>query len=504
MKISGIKANNVDLGILADLNAVAKRLANQDSTIWGPNTEAKTRLNWVTLPIKSRELLPILDAISAWSRSYGHDYFILCGMGGSSLAPEVIASTYRKSLVILDSTDPAQILNSLSGDLSKTLVIISSKSGTTIETQSQFELYKKKFIDNNLDPLDHIIMITDPGTLFDESSRSAGYKVINADPNVGGRFSALSAFGLVPAALLGVDVSILLDDAEKVSKSFVDLNSPAAVIAAALYSLTDQFIEFSDSNSHTAGLSDWIEQLIAESTGKDKTGRLPVIVEEVSSSASTIKIGFAEGPYDLIIEATLGEQFILWEWVTALLCYLLRVDPFNQPNVTEAKDRTSNILGTKSGDTLTIPPLVFEDTDFAIFSYINLSSISEFIKLSTGYFAVMAYLTRGKDDEIIKIRSLISTKSNVPTTFGWGPRFLHSTGQFHKGGQTNGAFIQITGEIDVDVLIPNKEFTFKQLQMAQALGDAQALSERGLPIIRIHLKNRKKGISRIIAELEKN
>ena len=124
--------------------------------------------------------------------------------------------------------------------------------------------------------------------------------------------------------------------------------------------------------------------------------------------------------------------------------------------------------------------------------------------MSTGYFAVMAYLTRGKDDEIIKIRSLISTKSNVPTTFGWGPRFLHSTGQFHKGGQTNGAFIQITGEIDVDVLIPNKEFTFKQLQMAQALGDAQALSERGLPIIRIHLKNRKKGISRIIAELEKN
>lgn len=503
MNISGTKASNLDLGILTDLNAVAKRLANQDSTIWGPNTEAKTRLNWVTLPIKSRELLPILDAISAWSRSCGHEYFILCGMGGSSLAPEVIASTYGKSLVVLDSTDPAQILNSVPDDLSKTLVIISSKSGTTIETQSQFEFYKKKFVDNNLDPVDHIIMITDPDTLFDKSSRSDGYKVINADPNVGGRFSALSAFGLVPAALLGVDVSILLDDAERVSKSFVDLNSPAAVISAALYSLTDQFIEFSDSNSQTAGLSDWIEQLIAESTGKDKTGRLPVIVDDVSSSASTIKIGFAEGPYDLIIEATLGEQFILWEWVTVLLCYLLKVDPFNQPNVTEAKDRTSNILAN-GGDVLTIPPLAFENTDFAIFSYIDLSSISEFIKLQTGYFAVMAYLTRGKDDEITKIRSLISTKSNTPTTFGWGPRFLHSTGQFHKGGQTNGAFIQITGEVDVDVLIPNKPFTFKQLQMAQALGDAQALSERGLPIIRIHLKNRKRGIARIIAELEKN
>ncbi|NBQ35803.1 MAG: glucose-6-phosphate isomerase, partial [Actinobacteria bacterium] len=159
MNISGTKASNLDLGILTDLNAVAKRLANQDSTIWGPNTEAKTRLNWVTLPIKSRELLPILDAISAWSRSCGHEYFILCGMGGSSLAPEVIASTYGKSLVVLDSTDPAQILNSVPDDLSKTLVIISSKSGTTIETQSQFEFYKKKFVDNNLDPVDHIIMI---------------------------------------------------------------------------------------------------------------------------------------------------------------------------------------------------------------------------------------------------------------------------------------------------------------------------------------------------------
>lgn len=504
MKLSGPILKNIDSKILSSLEEIAPRVAKKDINIWGNKSEAANRLNWVDLPTKSRDLLPELDALSAWARSNGLTQIILCGMGGSSLAPEVIAASYKKQLTTLDSTDPIQILDSLPNEIKKTVVVIGSKSGTTIETLSQFEFYQRRFKEADLNPIQHIVIITDPGTPLDISARKLGYKVVNADPNVGGRFSALSAFGLVPAALIGVDISLLLDDAEKLSSSISAKESPAIAIAACLYSLTDQIINFCDKGSVTPGLSNWIEQLIAESTGKDLTGRLPVVIEDMANAISGITIGFGPGEYDLVIEATLGEQFILWEWVTALLCTLLKVDPFNQPNVTEAKDRTSAILLSLKSKGFDTPTPTYEDSDYLIYSNQQINNIPDFLKSNVTYFAVLAYLARGSDDEIYKIRKLIASKSKTATTFGWGPRYLHSTGQFHKGGQQNGAFIVITGDSGSDIEIPNKDYTFSQLIMAQALADIESISERNLPVIRIHLKNRKKAIARLISDLEKN
>ena len=504
MKLSGPILKNIDSKILLSLQEIAPRVAKKDINIWGNKSEAANRLNWVDLPTKSRDLLPELDALSAWARSNGLTQVVLCGMGGSSLAPEVIAASYKKQLTTLDSTDPIQILDSLPNEIKKAVVVIGSKSGTTIETLSQFEFYQRRFKEADLNPIQHIVIITDPGTPLDISARNLGYKVVNADPNVGGRFSALSAFGLVPAALIGVDISLLLDDAEKLSSSISVKESPAIAIAACLYSLTDQIINFCDEGSVTPGLSNWIEQLIAESTGKDLTGRLPVVIEDIENAISGITIGFSPGEYDLVIEATLGEQFILWEWVTALLCYLIKVDPFNQPNVTEAKDRTSAILLSLKSKGFDTPTPTYEDSDYLIYSNQKINNIPDFLKCNVTYFAILAYLARGSDDEIYKTRKLIAAKSKTATTFGWGPRYLHSTGQFHKGGQQNGAFIVITGDSGSDIEIPNKDYTFSQLIMAQALADVESISERNLPVIRIHLKNRKKAITRLISDLEKN
>lgn len=504
MKLSGQILAKINPEIVKQLCEIAPLVAKKDSSLWPLEQETINRLGWIDLPTKSRALLPELDALSAWTRSNGLTEIVLCGMGGSSLAPEVIASTYKKSLTILDSTDPVQVNNSVPSDLNKSVIVISSKSGTTIETLSQFEFYVGKFKQANLNPTEHIVIVTDPGTPLDVIARTEGYKVVNADPNVGGRFSALSAFGLVPAALIGVDISLLLDDAEKLSPSLSSMDSPAIKIAASLFSLSDQAINFCDKNSTTPGLSYWIEQLIAESTGKNSNGRLPVVIEESTESFSGITVGFTPGSYDLTIEATLGEQFLLWEWVTALLCFLLKVNPFNQPNVAEAKDRTSTILSSLLNNGIDTPTPTYEDSDYLIFSSQKISNLSEFLKLKVSYFAILAYLDRGSDSELLKIRELVAAKSKTATTFGWGPRYLHSTGQIHKGGQQNGAFIVITGESELDVKIPNKAYTFSQLIMAQALGDIESISERSLPLIRIHLKNRKKGITKLISVLAKN
>ena len=504
MKLSGQILAKIDPEIIKQLCEIAPLVAKKDSSLWPLEQETINRLGWIDLPTKSRALLPELDALSAWTRSNGLTEIVLCGMGGSSLAPEVIASTYKKSLTILDSTDPVQVNNSVPSDLNKSVIVISSKSGTTIETLSQYEFYVSKFKQANLNPTEHIVIVTDPGTPLDVIARNEGYKVVNADPSVGGRFSALSAFGLVPAALIGVDISLLLDDAEKLSPYLSLMDSPAIKIAASLFSLSDQVINFCDNNSPTPGLSNWIEQLIAESTGKNSNGRLPVVIEESTESFSGITVGFTPGSYDLTIEATLGEQFLLWEWVTALLCFLLKVNPFNQPNVAEAKDRTSTILSSLTNNGVNTPTPTYEDSDYLIFSSQKISNLSEFLKLKVSYFAILAYLDRGSDSELLKIRELVAAKSKTATTFGWGPRYLHSTGQIHKGGQQNGAFIVITGETELDVKIPNKTYSFSQLIMAQALGDIESISERNLPLIRIHLKNRKKGITKLISEIAKN
>ena len=481
------------------LRELHNRLALKDPSMWGldAQAEAMIRLNWVDLPESSRDLLPQLDALSAKHRDKLH--IILCGMGGSSLGPEVIAKTFKRELFVLDSTDPNYITHALSFDLNRTLVIVSSKSGSTIETASQRALFEKAFIDADLKPTDHIVIVTDPDSPLDEQARAGGFTVVNADPHVGGRFSALSAFGLLPASLIGVDVSVLLDNASDTKTAFLKSSTLVVDMAYAISYLSGQYMSYSDSGCDMPGLSDWVEQLVAESTGKNQVGRLPVVIESGVES-EFFSIAFS-GTADLVVEADLASQFIIWEWVTALVGAALGIDPFNQPNVTEAKEATAALLNEWNGVLPNFSPDAIDGAVeiFGLGSTIG-ESFTRFIDLipEDGYVAVMAYLDRRDDAAIIELRSLLSKKSGRPVTFGWGPRFLHSTGQFHKGGQQNGAFLQITGDVDRDYEIPGQNFGFKTLLAAQALGDGKALASRKYPLLRLNLTNRSAGIIEIL------
>lgn len=484
------------------LNAITGRLAAKDATLWGKEAEAEAalRLNWIDLPSSSRELLPLLDALSAWSREIGHNDFVLCGMGGSSLAPEVIAAVYKKELTVLDSTDPHHVAQVLNRDLRKTCFIIGSKSGSTIETASQRSAAECELRKQGLDPQNHVVIVTDPGSPLDIDARNAGLRVINADPNVGGRFSALSAFGLTPAALIGVDVSVLLDDALAASETFTSPDSSVVRVAAALSLPSFAYTGLSDQGSALPGLSDWIEQLIAESTGKNDKGVLPVVTSRSSSSLYPV-ITF-DGTGTQSIEASLGEQFIFWEWVTALLGFLLMVDPFNQPNVTEAKEKTGALLKRWQTNGADVFEPAFSTANVAVYADSSFDSLSHYLREalnnSKGYIAIMAYLHRGIDDEIVSIREVLEDASSKVTTFGWGPRFLHSTGQFHKGGPKVGSFMQITGANESTWPIEGREFGFETLVMAQALGDNEALRDRSYPVVRFHLKKRSAGIAELL------
>ena len=489
------------------LREVHQRIAAKDAHTWGEaaSAEAAIRLNWVDLPQTS---MALVDEVSRLVEKFkNHKRVILCGMGGSSLAPEVLAKTFKKEIVVVDSTDPNYIAHALSGDLKSTAIVVSSKSGSTIETSSQRALFQKKLEDAGLAPTEHILFVTDPGSPLDIEVRAAGFTVVNADPNVGGRFSALSAFGIVPAALAGIDIWNVLKDASDAKLDFLAADEQILDVAYLFSEIAGQYIAFTDHGSAVPGLSDWIEQLIAESTGKDGTGRLPVVSESVAAAATggSFTVAFSEAGADLNVVAPLGAHFIFWEWVTAIVGAALEIDPFNQPNVTEAKEQTLALLAEwKSSGRTALPHLIptTAEGDVEIFGAGSTISgaLSEIVRnvKDGGYIAIMAYLDRKDDLGIEEIRALISKAAGRPVTFGWGPRFLHSTGQFHKAGQPNGSFIQITGEVDCDFDIPGRDFSFATLLAAQALGDGKALAKRQYPLLRLHLKNRSAGIAEIL------
>ena len=484
------------------LQAFHERLMSKDSTIWGPEAqaEASIRLNWIDLPESSRDLLPQFDALAAKHRDKSN--VILCGMGGSSLGPEVIAQTFSKKLFVLDSTDPDYVAHALKCDLAKSVVVVSSKSGSTIETASQRALFEGAFKDAGLNPVDHMVFVTDPGSPLDKQVREGGYTVVNADPNVGGRFSVLSPFGLVPAALIGVDVSVLLDNASDTKKAFFANAEQVCDIAYLLSYVASQYVAYTDEASGMPGLSDWIEQLVAESTGKNQVGRLPVVAETSHNGreGQAFTVSFA-GNADLVVEGDLASQFIVWEWVTALVGAALAIDPFNQPNVTEAKEQTSALLNEWKG----VLPTFTGDVNDGVVEIFGAGknatdALTQLIAQvpEDGYIAVMAYLDRRDDAKVAELRAILADKSGRPVTFGWGPRFLHSTGQFHKGGQQNGVFLQITGDVKQDIAIPGQSYGFKTLVAAQALGDGKALASRKYPLLRFNLTNRAVGIAELL------
>ena len=509
IKVSGASLARVDRSSsrYIYLREVHQKIAAKDSNTWGPeaSAEAAIRLNWVDLPETSPLLREEVEAIAA--RFSSKKRVVLCGMGGSSLAPEVLSKTYKREIVVVDSTDPNYIAHALNGDLAETVFVVSSKSGSTIETSSQRALFQSKVAEAGLNPVDHIIFVTDPGSPLDIETRAGGFTVVNADPNVGGRFSALSAFGVVPAVLAGIDIWKVLEDASTAKREFLSSDEVIVDVAYLLSEVAGQYIGFTDHGSEVPGISDWIEQLIAESTGKDGKGRLPIVAESVSAAevGNPFTISFSDSGADLNVVAPLGAHFIFWEWVTAILGAGLGIDPFNQPNVTEAKEQTLALLSEWKGSGETVVPSLTPDStdgDVEIFGegQSTLTSLQEIIAQveDGGYIAIMAYLDRKDDVALEELRSLIASASGKPTTFGWGPRFMHSTGQFHKAGQPNGTFIQITGEVDCDFEIPGRDFSFATLVAAQGLGDGKALAKRQYPLLRLHLKNRSAGIDQIL------
>ena len=331
---------------------VASALANQDATLWGPQAQAEAarRLAWVSLPTTSRPLLATIDALWAELHSDGIDRVVLAGMGGSSLAPEVICATSGVPLTALDTTDPGEVADALAGDLRRTVLVVSSKSGSTVETDSHRRVFTAAFGAAGLDPAAHLVVVTDPGSPLQRLAEEQGYRaVITAEPNVGGRYSALTAFGLVPAGLARADIANLLDNAERYAPLLAadDPANPALRLAATLavgHAAGAEKVVLADTGSGIVGFADWAEQLIAESTGKAGTGLLPVVVPnsgapgfaDAGPDATLVAIG-PSSTAAVAVSGTLGGQFLLWEHAVAVVGRLLGINPFDQPDVEAAK-----------------------------------------------------------------------------------------------------------------------------------------------------------------------
>ncbi|GAB3899234.1 glucose-6-phosphate isomerase [Microbispora bryophytorum] len=514
---------------------VPAALAAGDSTLWGPQAqpEAAIRLGWLGLPSSSRELLPEIATLVERARAEGLDHVVLAGMGGSSLAPEVICATADVPLTVLDTTDPHQVRRALADRLDRTIVVVASKSGGTIETDSHRRIYEQAFRDAGIDPAERIVVVTDPGSPLERTAIEAGYPVVLADPNVGGRYSALTAFGLVPSALAGADVAGLLDDAAAVTPLLAqDEGNPGlelgALLGARALQGRDKLI-LRDAPSEITGLPDWIEQLIAESTGKEGKGILPVVGAEAAEARDQflITIGPDSGT---TVDGPLGAQFLVWEYATAIAGRVLGINPFDQPNVAESKENTTRILQEAGDGPLPTGTPVLTDGPVEVYGDLpgdlkNLADVLTWLLRAIperGYLAIMAYLDREAafdaavigdasfeemtetwaSADVATLRALLDYRTDHAVTFGWGPRFLHSTGQYHKGGPEAGVFLQITGVVTDDVEVPGKPYTLGRLQLAQALGDLGALTSRGRPAVRLHLTDRVAGIRHLLSVAE--
>ena len=494
-------------------DGVGGRITSQDSTLWGREAEAEAsiRLGWTEAVAVSRGLVDDIEALRGHLAAQGVHRVVLCGMGGSSLAPEVITRTYGVDLVVLDSTDPAQVAAALEHHLAETVVVVSSKSGSTVETDSQKRAFEAAFTAAGIDPIERIVVVTDPGSPLDASARADGYRVFNADPNVGGRYSALTAFGLVPSGLAGVDIAQLLDEADAASLSLAidDEDNPGLVLGAVLAGtrpLRDKIGIVTD-GTHIVGFGEWAEQLIAESTGKEGKGLLPVVLEtdapELAADLADLQVirlvkdaraTHEVAPGEVEIAGTLGAQLLVWEYATAVAGRLLGINPFDQPDVESAKVAARALI-----DDLT-PPAAPAFTDGSVgvrAAGLDLAGASTaaaavdalLAKLpADGYLAIQAYLDRVALPELEELRAAFAARTGRPVTFGWGPRFLHSTGQFHKGGPAIGVFLQlVSGSEGVDVDIPGRPFTFGQLIHAQSAGDASVLADHGRPVLTLIL-----------------
>jgi glucose-6-phosphate isomerase len=492
------------LAALAQNDAI-RRIWQKDFTVWRDDPrEVTDRLGWLTVHEVMLERLPELRGFASSCAADGLTHAVLAGMGGSSLAPEVLRETFGVSpgmldLVVLDTTHPDQILAvERSLPLDHTLFVVASKSGTTTETLSHFAYFWERVPDGS-----RFVAITDPGTPLEKLASERGFRRTFLNPaDIGGRYSALSYFGLVPGALIGADLSRLVRAAGEMARACGVEAPPAenpgawlgATIGEAALAGRDKLTLVLDEPIRSFGY--WVEQLIAESTGKEGKGIVPVEGEDIGDprvyGSDRLFAGMGSDDVEralapihdsdqpsvhLEVEEAfdLGGEFFRWEFATAVAGAVLGINPFDQPNVQEAKDTTRALLGQ---DDLPDPGLD------------DLGSLLGQVRAGD-YLAIQAYLPRNRDTErrLHDARMRLRDRLRVATSLGFGPRYLHSTGQLHKGGPNTGLFVQVVEPPAEDAPIPGQPYSFGTLIAAQALGDLQSLRGRGRRVARIRLED---------------
>lgn len=515
---------------------VASRIFAHDATLWGEAAEAEAavRLGWTDVAEAANALIPEIESLRSDLQAAGVDRIVLCGMGGSSLAPAVITLWAGVDLTMIDSTHPDVVRRALAGDLARTAVVVSSKSGGTIETRSHLAAFEAAFRTAGIEPTERVVIVTDPGSPLEADSRAAGRRVFTADPNVGGRFSALTAFGLVPSGLAGADLHALVAEAEAVRETLAvdSAENPALRLATAVAAgLPRRFVlTVTEIGSASWGLGHWIEQLVAESTGKDGHGVLPIALETgapelAEAPESAVVVAIAGDGEDaaratdenatIAVSGTLGAQLLTWEVATAVLGRLMGIDPFNQPDVESAKVAARSALDSDAADagdggrvltdlagaSLVAAPAGSDITDAAGL----IAQLREAAR-GAGYVSVQAYLDP-QGDEAAPLHSLrddLAEQLAKPVALGWGPSYLHSTGQLHKGGPAEAAFLQLTAQDLTPLPIPGSERGFDALIAAQARGDRTVLAERGRPVFALSCPDPAATVTALIAALDQD
>jgi len=444
---------------------LVERVWARDATLWTGHDEASW-LGWLDEPGRMQERVADLEAFAESVRAAEFADVVLAGMGGSSLAPEVLRRTFAsEALHVLDTTHPSA-LRSLEErlDLERTLFLVASKSGTTLETRCHLDY----FWERTGGRADAFVAITDPGSSLEEVARERGFRAVFAgEPAIGGRYSALSVFGMVPAVLMGVDLSrLLLRTEEMVEACRLEEGNPGRELGERLGTGWADGRDKLLLTGNPGGFGLWVEQLIAESTGKGEKGLVPAPGETSEGPDRQREDVRVADPYEL------GQEFYRWEFATAVAGALLGINPFDQPDVQAAKDRTAAIL--EEGGEI---PLESE------------ASLDDLLAQARegDYVAILAFVDPAAEARLEPLAAR-ARETGCVVTVGLGPRYLHSTGQLHKGGPNTGLFVQVVDDLGEELPIPGREFGFQRLVAAQAAGDYEALKERGRRVARMRLE----------------
>jgi glucose-6-phosphate isomerase len=445
---------------------LVERIWERDPTLWTGSDEAKW-LGWLDEPMRMRERIGELEQFVEDVAAPGQvDTFVLLGMGGSSLAPEVLGQTFgAEAFHVLDTTHPRAIRRLTDGlDFDATMFLVASKSGSTLETRCHLDW----FWEQNGGRGEYFVAITDPGSELEALAHERGFaRVFDGEPTIGGRYSALSVFGMVPAALMGVDLTRLFERVdETVEACRLPEGNPGLDLGLELGNGWAEGRDKVTINPNTGGFGLWAEQLLAESTGKDGKGLIPAPGESPDGSDRQAPEVRLPAPYEL------GQEFYRWEFATAVAGSILGINPFDQPNVQAAKDKTNEVLA--AGGEPDVEPR---------------GSLDELLAQAEpgDYVAIQAFIDPDREAELDPLIAR-ARETGCVVTHGLGPRYLHSTGQLHKGGPNTGLFVQVVDDAGDELPIPGRDFGFRRLIHAQAAGDLASLEERGRRIVRVRLE----------------